>query len=241
MGVAAGGGPARRLRDHPVWTQRPVGEQTRPLHAAGRFPGQPPPVRRRRPSARGDAGPDDAGRPPPLRRRRPVLRRPRRSTRTSRGRRARRPTRRSWTCSERARRRCASGGPRARKPLFLILAPGESPNYPDGLDDNTHFSPLGASVMARLAAEGIREAGLGLAEHLLLSDPPACDAVVDADYAGRGRGVRRRRPPVRDRRRSPGGDPGRARRTVPGLRSRRPLPREAGRHGARRPPRRREP
>ena len=37
-------------------------------------------------------------------------------------------------------------GAEGSKDLFLILAPGESPNYPDGLDDNTHVSPLGASV-----------------------------------------------------------------------------------------------
>ena len=75
-------------------------------------------------------------------------------------------------------------GMEGSKDLFLILAPGDSPNYPNGLDDNTHFSPLGASVMARLAAEGLRDAGLGLAEHLLLAPPPAFDAVVDGDYAG---------------------------------------------------------
>ena len=76
-------------------------------------------------------------------------------------------------------------GEEGSKDLFLILDPGEHANYPDGLDDNTHFSPLGASVMARLAAEGIRDAGLGLAEHLLLDAPPAWDAVV-GDPAGLG-------------------------------------------------------
>ena len=75
-------------------------------------------------------------------------------------------------------------GSEGSKDLFLILAPGDSPNYPDGLDDNTHFSPLGASVMARLAAEGVRDAGLELAEHLLLDDPAGWDAVVDDDYTG---------------------------------------------------------
>ena len=42
------------------------------------------------------------------------------------------------------------------KKLFLILQPGESENYPNGLDDNTHFSPLGAEEMARLAVGEIR-------------------------------------------------------------------------------------
>ena len=67
--------------------------------------------------------------------------------------------------------------------LFLRLAPGEHANYPDGLDDNTHLSPLGASVMARLAAEGLRDTGLPLAERLLLAEPVAWDAIV-GDPAG---------------------------------------------------------
>jgi lysophospholipase L1-like esterase len=48
-------------------------------------------------------------------------------------------------------------GAERSKSLFLILAPGEHPNYPQGLDDNTHFSPAGAEVMAGLAVQGIRE------------------------------------------------------------------------------------
>jgi lysophospholipase L1-like esterase len=46
--------------------------------------------------------------------------------------------------------------------LFLQLKPGENPNYPNGVDDNTHFSPLGAEEMAKLAVDGIRETKLGL-------------------------------------------------------------------------------
>ncbi len=52
------------------------------------------------------------------------------------------------------------------KKLFLQLAAGEHANYPQGVNDNTHFSPLGAEVMARLAVEGIREQKLGLEKHL---------------------------------------------------------------------------
>jgi lysophospholipase L1-like esterase len=54
-------------------------------------------------------------------------------------------------------------GPQASTSLFLQLAPGENPNYPNGIQDNTHFSPFGARIVASLAVEGIREAGLGLA------------------------------------------------------------------------------
>jgi len=57
------------------------------------------------------------------------------------------------------------GAEESRK-LFLQLKPGENPNYPQGIEDNTHFSPLGAETMARLAVEGIREQKLGLAKFL---------------------------------------------------------------------------
>jgi lysophospholipase L1-like esterase len=60
------------------------------------------------------------------------------------------------------------GAQESRK-LFLQLKPGESPNYPKGVEDNTHFNPAGAELMASLAVEGIRERRLGLAKHLLKS------------------------------------------------------------------------
>ena len=46
--------------------------------------------------------------------------------------------------------------------LFLQLKSGENANYPNGVDDNTHFSPLGAEEMAKIAVEGLRESGSGL-------------------------------------------------------------------------------
>ena len=58
-------------------------------------------------------------------------------------------------------------GAEGSRKLFLQLAPGENPNYPKGIEDNTHFSPLGADVMARLVVEAIRELHLGLAKYLL--------------------------------------------------------------------------
>jgi lysophospholipase L1-like esterase len=57
-------------------------------------------------------------------------------------------------------------GPDESRKLFLQLKPGEHDNYPKGVDDNTHFSPLGAEIMAGLAVEGIREQKLGLARLL---------------------------------------------------------------------------
>ena len=50
--------------------------------------------------------------------------------------------------------------------LFLQLTPGENPNYPNGIEDNTHFSPLGAQEMAKLAVEGIRKSKIGLRKYL---------------------------------------------------------------------------
>jgi lysophospholipase L1-like esterase len=57
--------------------------------------------------------------------------------------------------------------------LFLQVEAGENPNYPQGVHDNTHFRPLGAELMARLAVDGIRELKLGLADHLKSSRPVA--------------------------------------------------------------------
>lgn len=54
--------------------------------------------------------------------------------------------------------------------LFLHLAPGENANYPAGLQDDTHFSPAGAELIAALVVQGIREAVPALAAHLA---PPA--------------------------------------------------------------------
>lgn len=42
-------------------------------------------------------------------------------------------------------------GPEASRSLFLMLKPGEHPNYPTGVEDNTHFSPAGARAVAGLA------------------------------------------------------------------------------------------
>ncbi|HEX8282782.1 MAG TPA: rhamnogalacturonan acetylesterase [Pyrinomonadaceae bacterium] len=60
-------------------------------------------------------------------------------------------------------------GPEESRKLFLQLKAGENSNYPNGVDDNTHFNPRGAQEMAALAVEGIRERKLGLAKYLLKS------------------------------------------------------------------------
>lgn len=49
--------------------------------------------------------------------------------------------------------------------LFNHVPPGTE-NYPDGKKDDTHLSPEGARRIAGLAAEGVRELKLGLADYL---------------------------------------------------------------------------
>lgn len=50
--------------------------------------------------------------------------------------------------------------------VFMHLEPGEYPNYPDGLNDSTHFQEHGADQMARLVAEGAADLGLPFAAPL---------------------------------------------------------------------------
>ena len=64
-------------------------------------------------------------------------------------------------------------GPHRSRSLFLQLSPGEHPNYPRGVDDNTHFSPDGARAMAQLVIDAIAESGLSLAAELRARARPA--------------------------------------------------------------------
>jgi lysophospholipase L1-like esterase len=53
------------------------------------------------------------------------------------------------------------------KMLFLHLRKDEHPNYPDGKEDNTHFSELGARLVAELVLQEIREKIPVLAERII--------------------------------------------------------------------------
>lgn len=55
------------------------------------------------------------------------------------------------------RRLLLAKGEAESKALFLHLAPGEHPNYPEGLEDDTHFSPLGARLVAESAYAAFME------------------------------------------------------------------------------------
>ncbi len=53
------------------------------------------------------------------------------------------------------------------KVLFLQLEPGEHPNYPEGKNDNTHFSELGARKIAQIVLAEIRNLNLSLVERII--------------------------------------------------------------------------
>jgi len=58
-------------------------------------------------------------------------------------------------------------GVESSKLLFVQLAPGVHPNYPDGRADNTHFNELGAREIAQLVLREIRNLRLPLANHIV--------------------------------------------------------------------------
>ena len=59
-----------------------------------------------------------------------------------------------------------SYGIEGSRKLFLQLKSGENPNYPNGIEDNTHFNPLGADEIAKLAVKGIKDNKIGLKKYL---------------------------------------------------------------------------
>ena len=59
-----------------------------------------------------------------------------------------------------------SYGIEGSRKLFLQLKPGENSNYPNGIEDNTHFNPLGADEIAKLAVKGIKDNKIGLKKYL---------------------------------------------------------------------------
>ncbi len=52
--------------------------------------------------------------------------------------------------------------------LFLQLKPGEHPNYPDGIEDNTHFNELGARIIAQAVLREIKNLDLELANRVVV-------------------------------------------------------------------------
>jgi lysophospholipase L1-like esterase len=52
--------------------------------------------------------------------------------------------------------------------LFLQLQPGEHPNYPEGKIDNTHFSELGARLIAQLVLKEVKALNTSLNDHIIV-------------------------------------------------------------------------
>ena len=58
-------------------------------------------------------------------------------------------------------------GVESSKLLFLHLKPGEHPNHPGGKEDNTHFSELGARLIAQIVLKEIKALQLDLSERIV--------------------------------------------------------------------------
>ena len=59
-------------------------------------------------------------------------------------------------------------GEEPSKLLFLQLEPGQHPNYPAGKVDNTHFSEVGARLIAQIVLAEVRRLKLDLADRVVL-------------------------------------------------------------------------
>ncbi|UCF66009.1 MAG: rhamnogalacturonan acetylesterase [bacterium] len=57
-------------------------------------------------------------------------------------------------------------GQEKSKELYLWVEPGENSYYPEGKQDNTHLSVIGATEVARLAVDGLKEGRLGITKFL---------------------------------------------------------------------------
>lgn len=58
-------------------------------------------------------------------------------------------------------------GVETSKLLFMQLKPGEHPNHPDGKEDNTHFSELGARLIAQLVLKELKGLNIELTERVI--------------------------------------------------------------------------
>jgi lysophospholipase L1-like esterase len=58
-------------------------------------------------------------------------------------------------------------GEEKSKLLFNQVQPGEHPNYPDGKEDNTHFSELGARLVAEIVLKDIQSLHLDLENRII--------------------------------------------------------------------------
>lgn len=61
-------------------------------------------------------------------------------------------------------------GMAASEQLFLYAYPGQYPKYPNGVNDNTHFSAYGAGVIAGLVAKDVQERDWAIADYVVQPD-----------------------------------------------------------------------
>lgn len=64
------------------------------------------------------------------------------------------------------REKIEKAGPEDSKKYYTHLRPGQSPNYPNGLQDNSHFNVTGARMVAELFAREVKRQNLPLAAWL---------------------------------------------------------------------------
>ncbi|WP_319922065.1 rhamnogalacturonan acetylesterase [Neobacillus dielmonensis] len=57
-------------------------------------------------------------------------------------------------------------GPEGSKQLFVWFKENEHPNYPNGIQENTHFCEQGALQIAKLVLEGVKELQLPIASFI---------------------------------------------------------------------------
>jgi lysophospholipase L1-like esterase len=69
-------------------------------------------------------------------------------------------------------------GPEPTKGYFLWLAPGQSPNYPQGSEDNTHFQTRGAIEVARLVAQQLKTQGIMPADDIVRLGAPIDESTI---------------------------------------------------------------
>jgi lysophospholipase L1-like esterase len=67
---------------------------------------------------------------------------------------------------KKSERLIAALGPDSSKKIFLWVEKGKYKSMPDGKQDNTHFCEYGATEIARLAVEGLRELKIDLQYYL---------------------------------------------------------------------------
>ncbi|MFJ3336540.1 rhamnogalacturonan acetylesterase [Streptomyces sp. NPDC086766] len=70
-------------------------------------------------------------------------------------------------------------GPEGTRNIFLHLDPGEHPNYPEGVADNTHLRVRGGLECARFVAREMRAQRLLTPEHFRDLDAAVPEAAVD--------------------------------------------------------------